>query len=285
MSVEKNKEVTRRTLEEVMNQSKVELIPELFAANYVHRSPGGQEIKGHDAWKQTVISAHAAFPDIHYAIDELVAEGDKVVCRYSMTATHRGEYMGIAATGKRVTSKGIFANRFENGKVAETFGVSNPLPFFQQLGVTPPTLAQTQEANKTTLRRYYQEVFGKGDLSHWSEMVDENYVMRVVGAAPLKGLEGGKQTTAQRMAMAPDTKTTIDEIAADGDIVAIRGQFTGTHTGEVQGLSPTGKKFTRQFAAFYRFKDGKIIEGWSVQDVLGMYQQLGITPPATPPGR
>ena len=134
------------------------------------------------------------------------------------------------------------------------------------------------EENKATLRKYYDEIFNKGDLSHWSEMVDDTYVMKVVGGQELKGLDGAKQTQAQR-AFSPDMTVSIDEMVAEGDIVFIRGEFTGTNTGEYQGMGPTGKKFVRAFAASYKFKDGKIVGGWALHDLLGFYQQLGMSPP------
>ena len=136
------------------------------------------------------------------------------------------------------------------------------------------------EENKATLKRYYDEVMNKGDLSNWSEMVDDSYIMHLVGAPqPLVGLEGGKQTLANRKAISPDGQISIEELVAEGDIIAIHGTATGTHTGEYQGIQPTGKKFTREYAAFYRFKNGRIIEGWALHNLLGFYQQLGINPP------
>ena len=136
------------------------------------------------------------------------------------------------------------------------------------------------EENKTTLKRYYDEVMNKGNLSNWDAMVDESYVMHLIGAPqPSVGLEGGKQTKAQREAFSPDGQISIDELVAEGDIIAIHGKATGTHTGEYQGIQPTGKKFSREYAAFYRFKDGKLVEGWALHNLLGFYQQLGIAPP------
>jgi len=122
-----------------MNEGNVTLIPKLFAPDYVHRSAGGEEIRGHDGWKRAVETVRAAFPDVRYAVEELVSEGDRVVCRHSMTGTHQGEYLEIAPTGTRITSGGLFINRFKGGKIKETWGASNMLWFFQRLGVTPPS--------------------------------------------------------------------------------------------------------------------------------------------------
>jgi hypothetical protein len=71
MSVEQNKTVTRRTLEDVINKGNLALMPELFAASYVHRGAAGMEIKGHDGWKQVVTSGRNAFPDAVYSIVDL----------------------------------------------------------------------------------------------------------------------------------------------------------------------------------------------------------------------
>ena len=138
------------------------------------------------------------------------------------------------------------------------------------------------EENKATLKRYYEEVFNNNDLSKWNEMVDEDYVLHAAVDSGLRGLEQLKQTQVNRLALAPDTKITIDEVIGEGDGLAVRGDFVGTHTGEYQGIPPTGKKFTRAYMGFYRFKNGKIAEVRTVQNVLGMFQQLGVTPPAAP---
>jgi predicted ester cyclase len=135
------------------------------------------------------------------------------------------------------------------------------------------------ENNKAIIRRMYEEVLNKRNLSVREELMDKNYIMRAVGGPTYKGSAGGKQVVDGIQNFAPDTKITIDEIIAEGDIVAVRGEFKGTNTGKVRDNPPTGKKFIRAYAAFYRLKDGKIMEGWTVQDVLGMYQQLGLTPP------
>ena len=136
------------------------------------------------------------------------------------------------------------------------------------------------EENKATLKRYYEEVFNNHDLTNWDEMVDESYVMHLNGAPqPLAGLEGAQQTRNQTTTFAPDGKINIEEMVAEGEFIAIHGKATGTHTGEALGIKPTGNKFTREYAAFYRFKNGKIAEGWALHDMLGFYQQLGVTPP------
>ena len=129
--------------------------------------------------------------------------------------------------------------------------------------------------NKETLRRYFDDYFNKGDLSRWNDMVDKDYVMRRVGAAESKGLEAAKQGVAQMKAISPDMRINIEEMVGEGDVVAVRGEFTGTFTGDYQGVKVNGKKYVRPYAAFYVFKNGKIASVWTVQDWMGTAQQFG----------
>jgi steroid delta-isomerase-like uncharacterized protein len=76
-----------------------------------------------------------AFPDLHLTVEDMIAEGDKVVVRNTVTGTHRGEYMGLPPTGKSVTYDEIFIFRFVNGRIAETWGVVDVLSQMKQLGV------------------------------------------------------------------------------------------------------------------------------------------------------
>ena len=78
-----------------------------------------------------------AFPDLHVAVEDVIAEGDKVVCRNTVTGTHQGEYMGRPPTGKSIAYNEIFIIRFVNGRVAETWGVVDVLSQMRQLGMTP----------------------------------------------------------------------------------------------------------------------------------------------------
>jgi predicted ester cyclase len=78
---------------------------------------------------------HRAFPDLRVTVGDVIAEGDKVVSRNSVTGTHQGEYMGIPPTGKSVTYNEIFIVRFVNGRIAETWGVVDVLSQMKQLGL------------------------------------------------------------------------------------------------------------------------------------------------------
>jgi steroid delta-isomerase-like uncharacterized protein len=87
--------------------------------------------------KQVIAAYRAAFPDVHITIEDLVSEGDKVAERWTMRGTHKGEFAGIPATGKQVTSTGLVIVRIADGKVAEIWGASDQLGLMRQLGAIP----------------------------------------------------------------------------------------------------------------------------------------------------
>ena len=138
MSVEtENEAVIRRFFEEVFNQGREEVIDEIVAADYLDygHSPPGQ---GPEGAKQDFRGFSAAFGDLQFSIDEMLAEGDRVATRWTGRLTHRGSFMGIVPTGKRVTLSGISTYRLANGRLVETHTNANPWMIFQQIGALPP---------------------------------------------------------------------------------------------------------------------------------------------------
>ncbi len=101
------------------------------------RTPLPVQATGAQALKEVFARLHRAFPDLHVAVEDLIAEGDKVVGRNSVTGTHRGEYMGIAPTGRSVTYDEVFIFRFAGGRIAETWGVVDVFSQMKQLGMIP----------------------------------------------------------------------------------------------------------------------------------------------------
>ena len=137
------------------------------------------------------------------------------------------------------------------------------------------------EENKTNIRRHVDEIWHKGNMEVVDELIAPNYILRSTGTGDdITGIEGFRQmATSQRTAI-PDIHFTIDHMIAEGDYVAVQYTSTGTFTGKAGDIEPTGKKFTQQQAIIYRFEDGKQAETWVYRDLLSMYQQLGISPPA-----
>jgi steroid delta-isomerase-like uncharacterized protein len=132
---ERNKALVRRLVEEVIGHGNFALIDEFVAADYVgHTSSGDTNREEH---QQIFATMHRAFPDLQITIDDLIAEGDKVVTRWTALGTHKGEFAGIPPTGKRGVVTGIDINRIVDGKLVECWTNSDDLGLLQQLSAIP----------------------------------------------------------------------------------------------------------------------------------------------------
>jgi steroid delta-isomerase-like uncharacterized protein len=136
MSAEENKAVVRRVYTEVMGNHDLSVVPELFADDYVYHSPGSPDVHGPDGFRELVTAYRVAFPDFLQTADFLIAEGDTVVSRWTATGTHRGEFLHIPPTGKRVNFTGVVITRLAGGKVVEDWELADMPGLLQQLGIT-----------------------------------------------------------------------------------------------------------------------------------------------------
>ncbi len=135
---EDNKALNRRFVEEVINQGNIEAIDELIDPGVVdHSAPEGFPT-GREGAKQFAAMMRSAFPDLHLTIEDMIAEGDKVVMRSTWSGTHQGEFMGIPATGRRVTVSAIDISRVADGRMVEHWEQFDALGLMQQLGAVPP---------------------------------------------------------------------------------------------------------------------------------------------------
>jgi len=140
MAAEENKETIRRWIEEAWNKGNINLADEIYASNYTAQdiNDTNKVLRGPEGIKQSVIATRAAFPDIHFTIDHLIAEGDKVVGAFTIRGTHKGNLVGIAPTGKSVVFTAVDIWRFKSGKIVERCLASvDRLGMLQQLGVVP----------------------------------------------------------------------------------------------------------------------------------------------------
>ncbi len=112
-------------------------IDEVVEPDALIRTPLPIEATGAELLKQVFARLLRAFPDLHVTVEDVVAEGDKVVARNTVTGTQQGEYMGLPPTGKSVRYNEIFIGRFVNGRIAETWGVVDVLSQMRQLGAIP----------------------------------------------------------------------------------------------------------------------------------------------------
>jgi steroid delta-isomerase-like uncharacterized protein len=137
---EQNKAISRRLVEEAFNEGKLDVIDELVAPDFVNHDPSDpNEIRGPEGLKEFVRTYRSAFPDIRVTFEDQIAEGDKVVSRWTGRGTHKGELMGMPASGKQATVTGISIDHLEGGKIIETWNNWDTLGMLQQLGVVPET--------------------------------------------------------------------------------------------------------------------------------------------------
>jgi steroid delta-isomerase-like uncharacterized protein len=139
-------------------------------------------------------------------------------------------------------------------------------------------MSTESEENKARSRRFFEEVWGKGNLAVIDELTASNFVNHNAPPGLPPGLEGLKQFVVMYRAAFPDIQISIDDVIAEGDKVVIRWTARGTNTGPLFGMPATGKAATVTGITIERKVDGKSVEGWNNFDQLGMLQQLGVIP-------
>ena len=136
------------------------------------------------------------------------------------------------------------------------------------------------EANKQASRRILGEIFGAGEYDLADELVRADAVGHDAASLPIKGAEGLKEAAGGYRAAFPDLEVTVEDVIAEGDLVAVRWTARGTHQGDLFGIAPTGKQATVTGITIDRFSGGKVAESWTNWDTLGLLQQLGAVPTA-----
>jgi steroid delta-isomerase-like uncharacterized protein len=137
---EDNKALVRRYFEQIWDKGNIDAADEFFTTDFVRHGPAATEgeVRGLEAFKQLVTLYRTAFPDFRVPIEDLVAEGDKVVVRWTARGTHQGELLGNAPSGNRVDLPGILIDRFSSGgKIEEQWIDYDTLGFMQQIGAIP----------------------------------------------------------------------------------------------------------------------------------------------------
>jgi steroid delta-isomerase-like uncharacterized protein len=134
------------------------------------------------------------------------------------------------------------------------------------------------EENKRILRRFFTEIFEQGNLAAIDEIFSTDWVNIDPSLHPLKGRDGARQLVTIFRTAFLDLKGGLEDMIAEGNRVAGRFSFTGTHKGELMGIKPTGKHVTLTGTGFFQIENGKILKNQVNFDPLGMLQQLGVVP-------
>jgi steroid delta-isomerase-like uncharacterized protein len=134
------------------------------------------------------------------------------------------------------------------------------------------------EDNTEVIRAYVETIFNQRQVDRAAELVAPDYLDHAALPGQAPGLAGAKQKWAMYLAGIPDLRVTIEELVAEGDRVAVRRSYEGTHQGELLGVPPTGKHVRISGISIFRLAGGKIAEQWEQLDRLALMQQLGALP-------
>ena len=132
----------------------------------------------------------------------------------------------------------------------------------------------TTEENKVVYRRFIQEIFNEGRLERLNDLVSPSYTLRDAPPGTQSGPEAIRQIVLMFREGFPDLHITLEELVAEGKLVAARSTFRGTHHGTIFGLKPTGKKVSMPGLTMVHIVEGKLVESWVRNDVMGLMRQL-----------
>ena len=134
MSLEQNKAILTRFVE-FINTGNTAIADEVVAPDFLERDPLPGQQPGREGLKAVILMIRAAFPDLEWVVDEMVAEGEMVASRFTWRGTHRGSFLGVPATGKQVTVTGMVFDRVVGGQLVESQILTDTLSLLTQLGV------------------------------------------------------------------------------------------------------------------------------------------------------
>lgn len=146
MSVD-NKVIVQRLYEDVWNKGKTEFIKLLISPSHALHGPhfSGRSI-GPEAYKRQILLYKSSFPDLRFTVEDLIAEMEKVVCYWTMSGSHKGEFMGAPATSRKMSVDGITIHHMTNGKIMDSYVSFDMWGLMQQLGLVPAQV-QPQRAS------------------------------------------------------------------------------------------------------------------------------------------
>jgi steroid delta-isomerase-like uncharacterized protein len=277
----RNKWIVMRYFEEIMTGGNLATIYELMAPDFVFTLPTHPEpYRGPDGFKELVTMLHGCFPDFYIHAEEMVAEGDMVVTRWRGGGTHLGAAIhtvagDIPANGRHFDIDGMSWHRIQNGLITEVTGHEDTIGMFQQLGITPsPRTTTTPEQNLATARRYFNDLLDQGRFSVMDEIVTDDLQFMLPTQPVLTGKEGLRGYVSYLRSAFADLKFEIVREAADGNRVAIRWRITGTHTGEFNGVVPSGQRVNEYGIDMFEFWNGKIRAIHVVANQFGLTNQM-----------
>jgi steroid delta-isomerase-like uncharacterized protein len=267
-----NEQVIRRWFEE-FNKGRdqaIAVVDETLADSYVQHDPA-TPVEGKPAMREFMAALFDAFPDVHLALEDVVDAGDRVVYRALLSGTHRREFMGIPATGKRFESPVISVARFAGGKVADEWQVWDMFGMLRQIGVLPE--AFTAEANKATVRRWMDALNG-ADIDVLDDLATTGYVYHGPGIE-MRGIPALKAFLTELRSCFADLHFTTERLVFEGDFGAAQYRMQGRQCRDFLGIPSRGAALNLALLVISRFEGGKVAEDWELFDSAEMRRQLG----------
>jgi steroid delta-isomerase-like uncharacterized protein len=140
-AMQDNSTIIRHFIEETINQGQIDSAVQFVWEDVVEQVPFPGQGPGLEGLKDILRGMRAGFPDLYFSVEEQIAEGDKVLTRFEWTGTHRGEFLGVPATGRSVKVWGMVIDRLQGGRIKDTRIIMDSLGLMMQLGVFPPPRA------------------------------------------------------------------------------------------------------------------------------------------------
>lgn len=228
---------------------------------------------GRDAIRQFYLGYLAAFPDTHIALEDVIAAGDRVACRYRFTGTHRAEVMGVPATGRRVEIEGLTILRFRDGRCAERWAQADFMGMMQQLGAVP---APETAALAHTIYNHFSNGVFEQVLAHATD--DIEIVFAPTGQT-FHGHDGLLEFMQGFKIAFPDVALEVRSQVVGGDRLVNEFVARGTHTGPLftpgGQIPPTGRRAEWRVCEVWTLRDGKLAAIVNYQDSATLMRQLG----------
>ena len=287
---ERNAEVARQW-EAVWGNEDDAALEALSQPDITHHVTDTEDISNVADLRSRVRAFAAAFSDHTLTVDEVIADGDYVVVRWTATGTQTGPFFDLEPSGVEATWTGINIFRFECGLVAESWNEFDGIGLRAQLtgaddpivgGPATPTAAATPaadcapntEQDVAGVATRWADVWDSGDVDLYDELASPDSIHHWGLGDDTASLDDFKDRIGDFFTAFPDLTSTAEEPIVEGNLVAIRWSETGTQTGPLFGFAPTGTEVTWTGINIFRVECGQVVESWSEADGLGLRDQL-----------
>lgn len=288
MTIEKNKQVFIQFNKELFGAGNIAITKELLSDSFINHTPPPNAPGDASPMIKFASEFHKGFSDVDLEIHEVVAEGDKVALRKTISGTSTGEFFGNKPSGKKITLTSIEFAVIKDGKITDYWAKNNyPLAvrgLWQEIAFkeNPPggerevktESSGTLEKNKQVVSTFSTEFFEKANTAVAGEFLAAGFVNHTAPPNVPTDASGMIQFITAFHNGFSNINVQIDEIIAEGDKVSVRKIITATQTGEFMGKAPTGKTVTIHAIEIDVLKNGKITDHWNGNDLMQVLQGL-----------